>query len=243
MNELISIIMPAYNAEKTIAESVNSVIKQTYQKWELIIIFDGEACSVPQDERIVMLKNERNMGVAFSRNRGISVSRGEYIAFLDADDVWRADKLCRQLAFMRECGAAISYTASVFFGSDYVLAAKHQLTLRELLARNLMSCSSVMVEREYMLKYPFPCRKMCHEDFSVWMRIVREVGIAYGLDEPLLKYRLSSKSKSANRVRSAIMTFNAYVEVGYNFLAALLMTARYATWSIKKRSMIYSKLN
>jgi teichuronic acid biosynthesis glycosyltransferase TuaG len=230
--------MTAYNAEKTINESVNSVLGQTYTDWELIVVFDGNICEVPNDARIRIIQNERNMGVAYSRNLGVKKAQGEWIAFLDADDVWRKDKLERQLAFIRRHNAQISYTASAFFGSDYVLEAVEELTYRGLLRHNLMSCSSVMVNRELAVKFPFPLRLNTHEDYSKWLRIVHEVGIAYGLNEPLLKYRLSESSKSANRISSALMTYGAYREIGYNVAVAVAMTVRYAMHSITKRQRI-----
>jgi teichuronic acid biosynthesis glycosyltransferase TuaG len=239
--------MPARDAEDTIQASVRSVVDQTYQDWELIIIDDGSATPVPAfaDRRVKVFRHEASRGVAHSRNRGARLAQGEWLAFLDADDLWDKRKLERQLAFMVRHQAQISYTATAFMDADgrlfdYVLPAVERLTHDELLRRNLMSCSSVMARREYLSRYPFPTRKNTHEDVCVWRRVVKEVGIAYGLDEPLLIYRLSARSQSANRVKSALMTYNSYRESGYNVIASLALTARYAVWSVTKRKLIYA---
>jgi teichuronic acid biosynthesis glycosyltransferase TuaG len=246
VNPLVSIIMPAYNSEKTIIESVRSVIAQTYINWELLIIDDASKIPVKifEDTRIKVYRNTINKNVAFSRNKGINVACGSIVALLDSDDVWSNEKLEKQLNFMKRYNAKISYTACAYMASDgrklkYILPATLRLTYRENLKQNLMSCSSVMCERGLLIKYPFPeKKKLLHEDFCSWIRILREVDYAYGLDEPLLTYRISNRSKSSNRIFSAIMTYNSFCEVGFNPLIGLALTIRYAIRSIRKRRRI-----
>lgn len=246
---IISVIIPAYNAQNTIAESIDSVLSQSFDDFELIVIDD---CSSDKtkviihsytDNRIRYIQNEKNLGVAETRNRGVEQANGEWIAFLDADDVWKPDKLSRQLAFAEETNAEITYTASAFMDSDgkrfdCIMSVVHELRYNELLKRNLMSCSSVMARRELIKKYPFPSRSTTHEDYVVWLRILCDVEIAYGLNEPLLVYRMSKASKSANRFKSARMVFNAYREVGYCQATAAFLMLQYAKYSVTKRAMI-----
>lgn len=113
---LVSIIMPAYNAEKYILNSISSIIQQTYQNWELIIVDD---CSTDKtaivimnvgDQRIRLLKNEKNRGAAISRNKALKAAKGKWIAFLDSDDIWHPEKLERQLNFMIKNGYAFTFT-------------------------------------------------------------------------------------------------------------------------------------
>ena len=247
----ISIIMPAYNAEATISESIQSVLSQTYGEWELIIIDDCSTDHTPTiiktflatEQRITYVRNEDNKGVAFSRNRGVSIARGELIAFLDADDLMTPNKLDEQIPFMFKHNAPITYTASTFMDAvgkkyHYILPVRFKLTYQELLGQNLMSCSSVIVKKEWLTKYPFPEQPNIHEDFVVWLRIVKEVGCAYGLNEPLLTYRLSATSKSANRMTSAAMNYNVYRYIGYKPIGSAFMMLRYAVHSIKKRLLI-----
>ncbi|MDR1205897.1 MAG: glycosyltransferase family 2 protein [Peptococcaceae bacterium] len=250
---MVSIVTPAYNAGSVLAESIRSVAAQTYADWELIIVDDCSTDGSPAvaarfaetEPRIRYHRNPRNSGAAFSRNQGVALARGEWIAFLDADDLMTSDKLAKQMIFVQENNAQISYTASAFMDADgkrfeYILPAVKKLTYNELLKRNLMSCSSVMAKRELLVKHPFPSRANTHEDYAAWLAIVREVDCAYGLNEPLLIYRLSANSKSANRLTSARMSYNAYREVGYSPIISAALMCRYAVWSVRKRKRIYA---
>jgi len=245
---MISIIMAAYNAENTIKSSIESVISQTYEDWELIIVDDCSKDSTQEivkayaekDMRIHLYANERNIGASSTRNNGIARAVGEWIAILDSDDIWHMEKLEIQVSFMESIGAVISYTGTTYISkegttSDYVLRAKQRLTYSELLRRNLMSCSSVMVRRDVMK--PFPVGNM-HEDYAVWLKILKEHDFAHGLDEPLLIYRMAGDSKSGKRLASAKMIYNTYRHVGYNWFWAALLTLRYSIHSISKRAMI-----
>jgi len=245
---MVSIIMPAYNAERTITFSIDSVLFQTYQDWELIIVDDGSFDStvdivnsaIEKEPRIKLYINEKNLGVAQTRNFGIKQASGEWIAFLDSDDCWHKDKLENQLQFMEKHSAQIGYTSTAYMNetgsvSGFVLRAERKLTYSKLLKRNLMSCSSVIVSRDIMR--PFPEGTM-HEDYVVWLWILKEVGYSYGLDEPLLMYRMSGNSKSGNRIRSAKMIYHSYRQVGYGYPVALFLTFRYSFHSISKRAFI-----
>ena len=247
----VSIIMPAYNAASTIEDSINSVLIQTYQYWELIIVDDASTDNtadivnayVSKDSRIFLYTNKTNKGAAATRNMGIQRAKGEFIAFLDSDDLWSKDKLKKQLNLMIEKNAAISFTGTSYINiagqiSKYILKAKEYLSYKELLRRNIMSCSSVMVRQDSMILFP---EGYMHEDYAVWLQIVKKTKQAYGLDEPLLIYRMGEKSKSSNRLNSAIMNHNAYRHVGYGRLASLLLMLRYAKHSIFKRYMIKSR--
>ena len=237
----VSVIMPAYNAEKTIKTSIDSVLAQTFKDWELIVIddasHDGTNLKIPKDPRVTVLVNTSNAGAALSRNYGIKHAKGEWLAFLDSDDLWREDKLEKQLKFMEETGAVISYTATAYMDDtgenrSYILKAKRCLSYQELLRQNLMSCSSVVVRWDEMRDFP---EGYLHEDYVVWLKILRSVGVAYGLNEPLLVYRIAKGSKSDNRVSSAKMIYNAYRRVDYGVCMSSLLTFRYAFHSIEKR--------
>lgn len=239
--------MPAYNAQQTIKASIDSVLAQTYSDWELIIIDDAskdgtikaieEIKLISGEQRITLLSNEKNAGAAQSRNLGISHARGGFLAFLDADDLWHKSKLEKQISFMEETSADISYTATAYMNEsgdmyNYILQAQKKLTYERLLKSNLMSCSSVMIRRDMML--PFPDGNM-HEDYAVWLQVVRKVGHAYGLSEPLLTYRVAKGTKSSKRISSAKMIYNSYCYVGYGKFAAGRLTLGYSVHSIIKR--------
>jgi len=250
----ISVVMPAYNAEATIGEAISSVLNQTYDNFELIVIDD---CSkdrttyiisefAEKDHRICFLRNEKNSGVAFTRNRGVAAAKGTWIAFLDSDDMWREDKLEKQVQLVKQNSDAIlTYTSSAFILSDgkkssYILHAEEKTTYRTLLRKNLISCSSVLVRSDIMKGIKMPHDKM-HEDYYVWLSILKQYPYALGIDEPLLIYRISNNSKSSNRVKSAKMLFHSYRAVGYGKIVSAWLVLLYSVYSIKKRNSIYFK--
>lgn len=243
--------MPAYNVGRFIGEAVESVLAQTFCGWELIIVDDCSADGTAdiaggyaaRDPRIRLISNERNRGVSFSRMEGIRAAQYPWVAFLDSDDRWREDKLEKQIALLQEePDAKLLFTASAFIAEDgtpysYVLQVPERVTYGELLRGNVMSCSSVMVQREWMLRYPMENDSL-HEDYASWLRILKEVPYACGVNEPLLTYRLSQNSKSSGRLTSAKMVYRTYKDLGYGTLRSGIMTLRYASYSIAKRRSI-----
>ncbi len=247
----ISVIMPAYNAEETVNCAVESVLRQTFSDFELIVIDD---CSTDgtldilrklaeRDPRIIIIENEQNSGVSHSRNTGVARAEGEWIAFLDSDDMWREDKLelqLRELEKHPEC--VVGYTASAFIDSagnpyNYVMPAEEKTVYSTLLRKNLMSCSSVIIRSSVMKGIKMPGDEM-HEDYYVWLTVLRDGGYACGINEPLLIYRLSENSKSSSRVKSARMSYNTYRAVGYSAVSSLFLVCRYFFHSVTKRYKI-----
>ena len=212
---LISIIMAAYNAEKTIKAAIDSVLKQTYKNWELLVIDDcscDKTCRIVeevsnQDKRISLIKNEVNRGVSYSRQRALESSKGQWIAILDSDDMWASQKLEKQIELQQEQEADLLYTGSTFVDTnggliDWYLHAPQIMTYKQLLKQNLISNSSALVKKELYLKFYASGDKM-HEDFATWLGILKTGVVAYGVDEPLLIYRLDKSSKSGNKVVAA----------------------------------------
>lgn len=248
---VVSVIMPAYNAEAFIEDAINSVLKQTYTDFELIVINDCSTDATADivsriaatDGRTRFFNNEKNSGVSFTRNFGISKADGEWIAFLDSDDMWREEKLQKQIDLLAaHPDAAIAFTASSFIDYsgkpyNYIMAAEPEMTYKMLLKRNLLSCSSIMVKKDVICRIGMASDKM-HEDYSAWLTILRETKCAYGVNEPLLIYRLSQNSKSSNRLKSAKMIYHSYKYVGYNPVSAMILTFRYTFYSVSKRHKI-----
>lgn len=249
---MVSIVMPAYNAAKTIRDSIKSVQAQTFQDWELIVIDDGSKDCTPDilreiaaaDNRIRFLQNEKNSGASYTRNRAVELARGEWIAFLDSDDLWMSEKLEKQLELSKKYpDMVICYTGSSFIDDDgnpydYILPAIEQLTYKQLLRKNLMSCSSVLIHASVMKGIKMPNDKM-HEDYYVWLTVVKGCCVAYGINEPLLIYRLCANSKSSNRMKSAQMLYNSYRAVGYNAVCSFFLVFFYMFYSVDKRRNIY----
>lgn len=249
----VSVIMPAYNAQRTVGEAIESVLRQTFGDFELIVIDDGSTDGTADviegyaaDPRIRFLKNPRNSGVSATRNYGIREAVGEWIAFLDSDDLWREDKLELQLGLLEKYpDAALTYTASSFISSEgepfgYIMEAEEKIDRRTLLKKNLISCSSAMIRADVMKGIQMPGDRM-HEDYYVWLTVLERYDFAYGINLPLLIYRLSAGSKSSGRLRSARMLFNSYRATGYGRLRSFLYMLRYTAHSVTKRHRIKTK--
>jgi len=254
-NYLISVVMPAYNAEKYINQAVRSVLGQTYSNIELIIIDDSSKDNTfeimrgyaDSDTRVRIYRNSKNCGVSYTRNFGVSVSNGDWIAFIDSDDVWTKEKLEKQLAYIN-CNpeAKIIFTGSSFIdendqpiGNGYCLMVPDKINFRELLKQNLISCSSVLVRKECLQKFKM-MNDDIHEDFAVWLRILKDEGYAIGINEPLLRYRMSGNSKSSNKLKAVKMTFGVYRFVGLSVFASLYYLVIYIVRSIRKYSHLRS---
>lgn len=250
----ISVVMPAYKAEKTIGQAIDSVLAQTFKDLELIVVNDCSPDDTRKvmeekamlDERVRCFDNDKNRGASYTRNYAVKEARGEWIAFLDSDDMWTPDKLEKQLALKEKYDdGVIFYTASSFIDDngepyDYVMPALERIDYKTLLKKNLLSCSSVLIRSDVMKAIEMPGDSM-HEDYYVWLKVLGEHKYAYGVNEPLLIYRLCSNSKSSSRIKSAKMLFNAYRAVGYGRVSSFLMSVRYSVHSITKRHNIKSK--
>ena len=247
---LISIIMAAYNAEKTIRQAIDSVLNQTYTEWELLVVDD---CSQDQtiaivkdfslkDSRVRLIQNEQNKGVSYTRWHGLQEAKGAWIAILDSDDAWSPDKLQKQVELQNRTGAELLFTGSAFMDADgneidWYLHAPATITYRQLLKQNLLSNSSALVKKELYEKH-YAVGDAMHEDFAIWLGILKTGRKAYGVDEPLLIYRLDQNSKSGNKVKAAIMNWNTYRYVGLNPFAAFY----YECWYVLKGLLKYKNL-
>ena len=247
---LVSIIMAAYNAEKTIELAIESVLNQTYSNFELLVINDcskdGTAKLVEdfsaKDNRVRLISNEKNSGVSFTRKHGLEESNGSWIAILDSDDAWAPDKLEKQIELQKRTNADLLFTGSAFMDSDgqpidWYLHAPAKVTYRQLLKQNVLSNSSALVRKELYAKH-YAVGDGMHEDFAIWLSILKEGKKAYGVDEPLLIYRIAKSSKSGNKIKAAKMNWNTYRYVGLNVVEA----AYYEAWYMFKNVMKYANL-
>lgn len=206
--------MPMYNCERTLAQSVASVRVQTRTDWELLLVDDGSVDSsaniakalCQQDSRIRLFRLPTNAGAANARNHALKQARGRYIAFLDADDVWQAQKLERQIAFMASTGAALSFTAYTRCTESGVLIEAVQVPKRAtytmLLKRNLLGALTVMYDRDVIGSVEMPDIERQH-DYALWLELTRAHGPAFGLNDDLATYHVSRSSLSANKALAA----------------------------------------
>ena len=214
LQPLVSVIMPAYNAEKYIEEAVRSVISQTYPNWELLILDDCSADRTAElakaladlDSRIRLLRNPQNMGVAKTRNRGFSLAKGEWVALLDSDDVWHSDKLEKQLLTAAETGADIIYCSYSMMNengmhiSDFIVPKA--TSYDDMLKESVLSCSTVVLRRSILDFHRFSS-DYYHEDYGFWLELLRHGYKAAANTEILADYRIIKGSRSNNKLKSA----------------------------------------
>ncbi|MBO6242195.1 MAG: glycosyltransferase [Butyrivibrio sp.] len=230
-SEIVSIIVPVYNASLYIEETIDSVIEQTFTNWELILVddcstdnsyevisrkianFDDEKKS--QNQRIVLLKNEANSGAAKTRNNGIDAATGRFIAFLDADDIWHPDKLQNEILFMQKHKAAFVFSGYEFGDENAhptgkVVHVPKKLDYNAALSRTVIFTSTVLIDTDIIDK------ELCHmpeigsEDTATWWNILGTGVVAYGLDQALVTYRRPAKSLSSNKNTAVKRIWNLY---------------------------------
>lgn len=250
IDDLVSIIMPAYNAEKYIEEAIQSVLKQTYTNWELIITDDKSTDDTEkiikkyqdQDKRIKLYALSKNQGVANARNIAIQNAEGRYIAFLDSDDMWLPEKLERQIRFMKKNGYLFTFhdyrtIRVVDKRFSKVIKVPLKVDYKELLKGNSTgSCLSTCIDRVVIKEIYMPNKK--HEDYICWLNILKKYSIVgYGMNECLAYYRVGEKSVSSNKVKSAYWTWNVYRKSQrLSILQSMYYMFFYMKNGLKKRS-------
>lgn len=211
MKPLISIITPIYNGEKTIGKTIESVINQTYNKFEMIIVDDlsnDKTVDIvkkyqKKDDRIKLFILDKKSGASGARNFAIKKVTGKYVAFLDGDDLWKKDKLEKQVKFMEDNKIYFSYTDYCYIDSEgndlnqYRKCPKKVLYFRMLLGDSV-GCLTVMYNRKAVGKIKIPELKK-RNDYALWCVILKKVKVGYKYDEILSIYRKSSQSLSSGK--------------------------------------------
>lgn len=244
---LVSVIVPVYNAERVIERTIRSVQAQSYQNWELIMVddfaSDNSAALIGRmalaDIRIKYFKLEQNSGAAVARNRGLAEARGRYVAFLDADDCWLADKLQRELDMMHERDCAFVYTATQMVDEDDKPLCAYTLVpewtdYRHLLKRTVIATSTVLLDMEKVGDFSMPLRRS-GQDYATWLMLLRRIDRAYGINEPLALYRISRNSLSSNKLKSIRQVFEIQTRnEGLNPVHAAWNTLFFCLYAFKK---------
>ena len=227
IDDLVSIIVPVYNSEAYLAETLDSVRRQTYCNWELLLVDDCSTDAsaeiiqtyMEQDDRIRYIPLTTNSGAAVARNTGLQASKGRYIAYLDADDLWYPRKLERQLAFLQENNVYFSCCAYDKIEQDGTPLHKtvympRTMNYHQLLKNTIIQTVGVIVDTKYvdpaLLEMPNVRRG---QDFATWLQILRSGILFHGQPEVLASYRRVATSLSSNKFRAIKRTWHVYRNV------------------------------
>jgi teichuronic acid biosynthesis glycosyltransferase TuaG len=223
---LVSIVTPVYNAERFLEATIRSVLAQNYQNWELLLVIDFKSKDhsleiarrfAQQDNRIRVIFDEQNQGVAANRNHGIDEARGAYVAFLDADDLWLPEKLKAQVEFMEQRSVDFSFHSYQTMSEQgevwgAVRAIRSAVvSYEELLKDNQIGCLTVMLRRSFLGNHRFYAGS--HEDLVLWLELLRTGGTAQGIIECLAQYRIVQGSRSNNKILAAAWRWRILREV------------------------------
>jgi teichuronic acid biosynthesis glycosyltransferase TuaG len=245
----ISIITPSYNSSRFISQTIESVLNQTYKNWEMIIVDDKSLDNsntiveeyIKKDNRIKLIKLNKNIGAAMARNKALEIAQGRYIAFLDSDDIWMPSKLEVQIKFMQENNYPISFTSYKIIDengidNNHIIRVVDSLNLKQYLKNTIIGFSTSMIDRELVKEELKFLNIRIRQDTNLWITIFKNGYKAYGLDEVLVKYRVHSNSISSNKVKAAKQVWNLYFNIHkFGLIKSIYYFSWYAFNAVKKR--------
>ena len=232
--DLVSVIIPYYKKKNSILHSINSVLNQTYNNFEIIIIYDDESksdldfiCELKKkDNRISIIQNKKNFGAGKSRNIGIKNAKGEFVAFLDADDIWQKEKLEKQINFMKLNNYDITHTS-------YHIINENKDVIKSRIARNFMhindllkSCdigtSTVIIKKHLISENIKFASLVTKEDFVLWLKLLNNNYKIYALNEVLTLWTKSNSSLSSSTIQKIKDGFKVYYKyMNFNYIKSI----------------------
>lgn len=246
--DFIDIIIPTYNSEKYITETIESVKKQTIKNWKIIIIDDGSTDNtiekinnsiVEIKDKVEVIKLKKNKGVANARNVGIQKSTNRYIAFLDSDDIWEKEKLEKQINYMKRNNYYFTYTNYTYLKNNRQKKIKQipsSLTYTQALKNTIILTSTVIIDTKKISREKIIMPNIKSEDTATWWKILKEGNIAYGYKENLTIYRVRKSGLSYNKIVNLKRTWNLYRKSeGLGITKSLYFFIHYIYNAIKKR--------
>ena len=238
-DELVSIITPTYNCARFIAKTIDSVLAQTYQNWEMIIVDDRSQDNtkeivegyIKNDARIQYHLLEENSGAAVARTTAMKLAKGSLMAFLDSDDIWMPDKLERQISWMKDNGYAFSCTAYEQIDEEDNSLNRVIKTIKKTdYNRLLLDCpvgnSSVMYDVEKMGKFEVPNIRKRNDD-ALWLQMLKKEKYIWGMPDVLMKYRIRKNSISSNKLKVIKYHWILYREIEH---LSVLRSAFHVFW-------------
>lgn len=225
MENIVSIIMPVYNGEKYLNKSIQSVIAQSFDNWELIIINDNSKDNsisiienfMEKTDKIHLINNKKNLGPALSRNKGIKLAKGNYIAFLDCDDIWEQNKLAFQISYMENNNIDFSYSNYKVIDENNNLIGNFVAPLKceyfSLIKTCSIGCLTVIIKKAILDNVSFRNDCFNKEDYVLWLSILKKNITAYNVNKSLACYRKSNESFSSNKIKAAVNQFKIYRKI------------------------------
>lgn len=214
IKDRVSVITPVYNAEKYLGKTLDSVLNQTYKDIEIVLVDDcskdGSAELIAEYKKkypqILYFLQPENMGAGAARNKCLELATGQYVAFLDSDDLWKPEKVARQIKLMKDRKSPFSYTAIEMIDEEgKQIKPKRKLRTscdyKYLLHNTIIATSSVVIDREILGDFKMPLRRG-GQDYATWLMLLRKGAVAQGIDEALVQYRVGSNSLSSNKFKS-----------------------------------------
>ena len=249
----ISIIIPYYRKKKYFQETIKSILNQTYKNYEVIVVYDDTCLDdldfVKNSLKKIKIKkliiNNKNYGAGVSRNRGILKARGTYLAFCDADDIWKKDKLNTQLKFMLKNNLEISYTNYFVINEESKIIGKfntsRKLNYNDLLKSCDIGLSTIILNKKFFYNNKFSKLKT-KEDYLLWLKITKKIKFIYGLNQYLTLWRENKNSLSSSVTQKLLDAYRLYrAHLNYSFIFSILFTLRLAFYAIIKKIKIFSK--
>ncbi len=247
---LVSIITPVYQAERFIEQTILSVLAQTYQNWEMILVDDcsnDRSASIikdyaGKDNRIKYCCLDKNSGAAVARNKAINSALGEYLAFLDSDDLWVPTKIEKQITFMKNHKCQFSFARIKIIDSDNntikeFVPIPQKADYNYLLKRTVIATSTVIINRSTLPHFNMPLRRG-GQDYATWLQLLRSIDYAYGIDECLTSYRVSNNSLSSNKLSSIRQVYEIQTEDEHiSKYKAIINTICFCLYAFKKHFM------
>ncbi|BES66417.1 glycosyltransferase family 2 protein [Gottschalkiaceae bacterium SANA] len=250
--KMFSVIVTAYNCEKYILETLESIDAQSFNDYQVIIIEDCSLDSTPDlikeyiagKEAWKMYKNERNRGVGYSRNRAFSLASGRFVAILDSDDVWLENKLDQQYQVLKDGDIDLCYSSYAYIDADsndlhFTYRTKSQVTYQSLLKENYIGCSTAVISNQ-IAKTNKMKENMLNEDFFFWLQVLKQGYVGKGILQPLVKYRIHDKGRSYNKFKAAYNRYFIYRQNEELSLACrIFYFINYAFRATRKFSRVY----
>ena len=244
----ISVITPVHNSSDYIADTINSVINQTYQNWEMILVDDFSADNSVEiiqayqekSNKIKLIQSDTNVGAAEARNIALRQAKGDYIAFLDSDDMWLPNKLERQTQFMKSNNYAFSFTAYQRVNQNNTktinrIGVPKFIGYNGFLRNTIIGTLTVMIDKRQTGYFEMPNIRSSH-DMVLWCEILKRGFKAYGINEVLAYYRIVGDSNTAKKWKAAKDVWRVYRDIEkMSWLKSAFNFSLYAFNALKKR--------